>query len=666
MTKTSLIILVLIAILFAGCTSNQINPQDQIKEYKTQAQSEKLHAAIAEFYKTIENANTNSIIDSQITSKKAELATETDQNKKLEKQKEIFLLETQKEANNQANEIITWLKNEFLAAGTDLNSATTIQQVDEANAKAISTKAISMAANFEFAYSTLAMQQKTMAIDKNNFDNEQKTFQNFEDTFQAAKALQNNDFKELHYLCDLNTSQDNSQFDETEKQTIERQKETIKNQCTRYLEKYFIQIKSNYSSAPSQTKKKIAAAYSLISLNRPNNTNPDSNAPSQGQDDCNEKTDTLQRDACYQQKALEENNPELCNKLKVISKDECISKIAETQKNFGLCKKIFSEEMQNSCYYTIGIANLDAQACASIIQSNQDTIQKRDSCLNTIATTKTDANTCAMISASYSADQYARDNCYWTIFTITKDPSICQKFISKTEKEKCVSTMLSTPTTLEDCMQITLDTNRNACIEQIAVIDKNYLLCKQISDSNSKRTCLNKLANLFDSNSNETTCNEMTFTQDKDNCENKLAEATGKAQYCEKINNTFLQNQCYSTIGIKNNDASICEKILETDSEKWDDCFESIARTNNDASLCLKIKNQSTMIDCIFNTAINLQSMETCAIFNPRYIYNYSKYPLEELCYKNYAITKNNLFLCNQIQEKKLSDACWDQNTTFK
>ncbi|MDD5163602.1 MAG: hypothetical protein PHD95_05345 [Candidatus ainarchaeum sp.] len=667
-----LAMLILIAIFFAGCTSPVPDP---LEEYKIQTQSKKLHSTISDYYEKILDSGTSNLMATQIASKQAEIAAETDQGKKLEKQKELFLLETQKESYGQFLGIVNWLKGESVAAGTDLNSATTIQEIDQANAKATGSTFVSMAASLELFYGTILMQQKINSIDKNKFGSAQETFQNFESDFQAAKTLLTSSFSGIYALCDTNANKDTNQFSQDLLQTIENQKEAIKSECTGYMEKYIIQLKSNYSSAQNNTKNKTAAAYNLLGLDalaRQTSSAPDFNWPanqddnSQGQDNCNEKTGPLQKDACYQEKAIEDKNPELCSKLAVLSKDNCINETAKAQENPLTCKKISSEEIKNSCYYAIGIENSDAQACAGISQSSQKIIQERDSCLQAVATAKKDTSACAMMSASYSTDHYVRDDCYWGIFSSTKAPEICQKFISRTKKEQCLATIASEPATINDCLQLPSDSNRNICIEQIAIDSKNYLLCRQISDSNSKRSCLNSLAGLLDSNSNEAICNEMTFTQDKDACEKNLAGATGKIQYCEKINSIILKDNCYSIIGIQKKDPSICEKILLTDYTNWDSCFEGIATANNDASLCIRIENQYTRINCVFDTAVNLQSTQTCQIFNPNYAFSYSDYRLDWLCYKNYAITSNNLFICDMIPDTKLNTECWDKNAAFK
>ena len=270
------------------------------------------------------------------------------------------------------------------------------------------------------------------------------------------------------------------------------------------------------------------------------------------------------------------------------------------------------------------------------------------------------------MSASYSISQYVRDVCYWDIFSQTKDAKICQKFISKQKKDDCLATFISAPTTLEGCKTIGDDKNKNICIYTLVTAGKDYLACKEISDSNMQRTCYIKMTTFFDSGSTEELCNLLTQTQDKDSCEKKLAEATANSAYCAKINNTPMQDNCYSSIGIKNSDSSDCEKILITDPAPWDACFNSIALAKKDATLCAKIRNQETMVNCFFSVSVALNSLGVCDSFPQNYVSSYSKYRLDFLCYKNYSMQKNDPFICNKITDPIINNACMDQNTAFK
>jgi len=131
-----------------------------------------------------------------------------------------------------------------------------------------------------------------------------------------------------------------------------------------------------------------------------------------------------------------------------------------------------------------------------------------------------------MMSASYESDHYVRDSCYWAVFASTNDTKLCQFFLSNAKKQECLEVPATTPATIEGCGQLTSDTNKNACIQKIAISRKDYLICKEISDSNSKRTCLLAMVAFLDSGSEDSLCNEMQFTEDKDSCMAKLAETT--------------------------------------------------------------------------------------------------------------------------------------------
>ncbi|MDD5148508.1 MAG: hypothetical protein PHH08_03520, partial [Candidatus ainarchaeum sp.] len=395
MKKAFLLAALLIAIALAGCTGQlmpgQANP---VQEYKAQKQSERLHSASAQLFLAFEDANAGAALDQQITEKRAGLAAETNPSLKLEIQKELFILETQKESTSQMHGLFQWLESEIKSSDSDLNSAATTEQVDEADAKAAATVPVSMVILAVSVSGMLEMQQKILSASPADFAAEETAASSLAPDVQKAKEIQGKDFNKIYSYCSLSAEESPAkgigQLDESILAEFASQKEKIIPKCTDYMQKYVLQAKSNFSSSQDGSKKKIAAAYALLNLDALsekaaigsnqgpdfNWQNPDNNNQASA-DNCKESASESQKDACYKQRAVSENNTDLCQKLTIISKDDCIEEIAETTGAQELCTKISTESQRNLCYYTIGLAEGDAESCSRISQSSQDAIETR-------------------------------------------------------------------------------------------------------------------------------------------------------------------------------------------------------------------------------------------------------------------------------------------------
>ncbi|HLD58990.1 MAG TPA: hypothetical protein VI977_05165 [archaeon] len=391
---------------------------------------------------------------------------------------------------------------------------------------------------------------------------------------------------------------------------------------------------------------------------------------------CSSQPAGTQRDNCISNLAKENNNSRLCSFLSIISKNDCIYEIAIKSQDANVCFEISEVNQKNSCLYSIGTAVANFEACKQIQEVSVETIQKRDDCIQKAAITNSNPEYCSWMSASYSVDHYVRDDCYWGVFSSTKDSELCKRLIETKRQQDCFSTVVAEITKIEDCKTLPNDANINNCIKNIAVNEENFLFCNEITDSAMQRACYTKMTEFFDSNSDNALCFAMKSYVDKDNCYNKLAIATSNARYCLNISNTIMPittnpdekisvDACLAEIGKTNNDESICAQILHTDPVPWGDCFYSVGIAKNDANICNKVLLPSKMLDCVSKVAVVLNSLGVCSSFPERYYRSYSLYPFDWLCYKNYAIEKDDLFVCNTIKDLNLQGACLDKNSSY-
>jgi len=376
-----------------------------------------------------------------------------------------------------------------------------------------------------------------------------------------------------------------------------------------------------------------------------------------------------QRDDCLRDSAVDENLSVLCEFVTTMSKGDCYNSTAISNEDVELCKKISDTSVKNSCLYKIGTTAYIKEACSAMVQTGKESIEKRDDCLNKVAVNNLDFEICELMSASYLVNTYPRDDCYYSVFSETDNNALCYKILEESKKDDCLveSGQVSVLESIGECRNYYSDQNLTECITEIALTDSNHLLCKEIADSNSRRYCYNSFVSEFTTDSTDAVCNSMTFTDDRDNCFDSLASETNDGNYCIKISNdSHKANVCLKNAGIANNDVSLCSMIVITDPQPWDDCFYEIATSINDANLCVQIKSQETMFDCVYEVAVSLGSLSICDVFPQSYYLSYSKYKIAHLCYKNYSIEKDDIFICDSIPDYNLNQACIDQNADFR
>lgn len=92
------------------------------------------------------------------------------------------------------------------------------------------------------------------------------------------------------------------------------------------------------------------------------------------------------------------------------------------------------------------------------------------------------------------------------------------------------------------------------------------------------------------------------FGKDAD-CVNSKALTSENADECRKNKylNPYIRNKCYSEVGSRGKDLSVCDKINLTDSTADDmkiKCVANVARNTNKPSLCEKFKEDYSREDC--------------------------------------------------------------------
>lgn len=125
------------------------------------------------------------------------------------------------------------------------------------------------------------------------------------------------------------------------------------------------------------------------------------------------------------------------------------------------------------------------------------------------------------------------------------------------------------------------------------------------------------------------------FCKNNFSCTINLINQTKNISICENFNNS---NLCYQKVSIKENNFSICYKIVNN--SKILDCLLKFANYKNNLSICNLAQNLSTK--CYFNLAIKNNNLSICNLSNN-----------SSFCIYSYAIYKNNSKICNLTKRYK-------------
>ena len=136
-----------------------------------------------------------------------------------------------------------------------------------------------------------------------------------------------------------------------------------------------------------------------------------------------------------------------------------------------------------------------------------------------------------------------------------------------------------------------------------------------------------------------------------------------KLAKCKVIDDVDFQSQCYSQVAIETFDASICNKI--NNSDYVDYCYKSlqmacqiaIFRIDNGADVCNQIDDKEFKNRCI--SKITEADANKCRIEFPQICDKLSKIEDKEFCYNGLATISNNIKLCETITDSFINGYCY-------
>lgn len=421
--------------------------------------------------------------------------------------------------------------------------------------------------------------------------------------------------------------------------------------------------------------------------------------------ECNSKPTTVQRDLCLRNKAaLSKANIGFCDKLAMLSRDDCLSRAGVALKEMDICSKISDSNIADSCYDSVakdsnsylacmkivtvqlranclstnGKSKNLADACKEIPLVSHELILLHDDCIRTVAVSKKDAALCDFISASIVLQQLNRDACYWSMVQSSKDKWICAKIFDKNTADNCVDFIAKSDSNANYCLNI-IDMNKEIdCIKSIATSASNASYCLLISDKNESGNCKNSL---LSKNTSISLCNSFPDAAQRENCLYEYAKNfdANKCQAaidsnvsenciaaCQKIVvDKTIADYCYSDIAVKLNQPQYCARIRPTTYKKdtttyqIDYCYATVAEATLDPSLCSNLiirQNASKYGLCFANIAVKATDYSVCDLATKDFFGE--SYSSKNWCLYYYAKLRSTADDCSKIKDPNLLKQC--------
>ena len=207
---------------------------------------------------------------------------------------------------------------------------------------------------------------------------------------------------------------------------------------------------------------------------------------------------------------------------------------------------------------------------------------------------------------------------------------------------------------IETCENIKDETYKSACINLVCDLTKSKeeRIRKCLNDNNINHdTCLMAIMPLT-----VEVCDSLSSNSDKDDCYSKVVGQTKDISICEKISDHMDRKViCYKNLALSKNDSEICQKIDYNYFKEW--CTTD---STKDFSICRSLKNgtlywdEAKLNDC--------KDMCLGAVTSDvNYCEKINEESVKPYCYKDVAVKKNDLSICDKIESNDNSnkDECY-------
>lgn len=377
---------------------------------------------------------------------------------------------------------------------------------------------------------------------------------------------------------------------------------------------------------------------------------------------CIGKGSDLNVDNCIKTVAVKEKKADLCDRVKVMTKDVCYYAVAITNKDPLPCFKIQEDALRNKCLSLTAVKAKSLEGCLAIKPIDVNSQFLRDQCLIDLAGALKDISICNRVSGSVRDDKIMIDNCYLKLFDANKHASFCRNLLGLDAKAGCIASAKKGKIQ-DDCLQLKDQNATDVCLRQTSYELKDYKVCLPIVDTNNHQECL---WSLVDTNATKPLCDGLSEYRKKNSCFHKAGKREKATANCTSIvGDRLLQAQCYYDVAVITKNAIPCDSISPQERDLADVCYSGTAFLKLEPALCEKVVNVSTYYNCFLDIAIKLNDNNVCTMMVKKFFPSYSNYQFDSLCLKDFAVETKQDFLCNKITQTDVKEACKDGNAIF-
>ncbi len=279
------------------------------------------------------------------------------------------------------------------------------------------------------------------------------------------------------------------------------------------------------------------------------------------------------REGCYSALAIDTNNINLCGKIENhISNTACR---AGVRKDESICEEENEHRARDICYLAVALVKKDLSICDNIHEKWSFAPINKDVCYDSVIAAKGDLIYCE--ERSYDSD-FKRERCYKGIFeSIIKEAimknsaSVCERIkdqkIDNHTVDLCYRVFEGADYYATFCMDY-----RSACYHNLAILNKNPSLCSKI-------------------------VSEGEYAYEEWNCYETVAILKQDKSICDKIPTDSSKSKksrayCYRNVAISKEDSSICDSIDVKYAHPKYECYSIIGKKTGNTSLCKKIEKK--------------------------------------------------------------------------
>lgn len=402
-------------------------------------------------------------------------------------------------------------------------------------------------------------------------------------------------------------------------------------------------------------------------------------------------------DACYISLAESANDASYCSTLLASSKDRCLQSLATKNSNVSFCVSIQDEPKRNACLSPLVPKITQLTGCDPLKPLSASFA----ACVIQVAKATKDANACNALSV-YGG----QDNCIQDLAKQLQDPALCPRIDDLNARNECISNAMGSNVSPAACPLLPDTASKETCYSQLAkkLLDVSY--CNNIVTISTFNNCI---TGVMSKKRDPSLCLKLKPTSSKlhiaDDCLNKLAQDTDDASICYQISYTPILQSCLEPFDATTTVPSDCSQVRAADKAS---CYVSRAIVDRNVPYC---KDAPNALDCVVSYASRLEQLASCNAANSFLTYeqrlecqsryfvglqdvngclnipsapwkytcianligflndeSYCKtvipqtYPTQSsICWKNLAVTRKELILCDNIIDETVKVNCYAQ-----